>query len=175
MRHEIEKPRIADSQISRVFRSIPLKGAGEVIQLSLEVQPEGFFHIEDEKYGISIRGGMDLERREVGLRHLVIGEGLRGQGLGLKIMDEVEDCFKSRGIKNIYAAFRQDGTLRFLMKRGYRIEDPKKLSQEARLALDLFGIQFEDRIDTDSFRRWKIKDSGLDTGGKLLLKKEIAI
>lgn len=175
MHDRIERPSAVESRRSIVLGVIPLKEAERAIQLSIEVRPEGFFHIEDEKYGISIRGGIDVERREVGFRHLVIGEGLRRQGFGSKIMDEMEGYFKSYGIKNIYAAFRQDGTLEFLMKRGYRLEDPKRFSHEARLALDLFGIQFEDHIDMDSFKRWKIKGSGLDTGGKLLLKKEIAV
>ena len=165
---------VAPKKIIQEMGDIGLGGEQLPLKLEVETFSNGSFEIRDQNKKFSILGGIDSKTGTAGISHLFLSEELRGQGNGARILDSVEKYLEGIGVKRIYMAFQKQTTISFLMKQGYKIVNPEQLERELYLAIGFIGIQLERGINEQSFESWKRGDVEFNTGGKILLKKDIA-
>lgn len=100
----------------------------EAPEFTLEIGADGYFGLGNEIEQVGLSGKID--KNVAMLTHIIVSEKHRGKDYGKKLIQELEEKLTSRGIKIIYAFFRNESTAEFLSSQGYSHVGIEDFSEE---------------------------------------------
>lgn len=105
----------------------------ETPKFRFEIGVDGYFGLGNEVEQVGLSGKID--KHVATLTHIIVSEKHRGKDYGKKLIQGLEEKLKSRGVKTIYAFFRNEDTAKFLASQGYLYIESGDLSEGDREVL----------------------------------------
>lgn len=105
----------------------------DVTEFTFEVGADGYFGLGNEVEQVGLSG--KINKHIATLTHIIVSEKYRGKDYGKKLIQKLEEKLTSRGIKMVYAFFRNESTAEFLSSQGYTPFKNEDLSKEDREVL----------------------------------------
>ncbi|GEM_PF-3685044 len=156
---------------------VPLEFKGDTLKLSFAIIDHGGYRSFDlcnkksDIPSISLHGTFDDERSYI--THIEIlpdNEKYRGQGLGTLLIATLERELANQGVRQSFATFKKQRTLKFLLKNGYNFFESEEFTSEI---MDESGCIPEDTLTGKEIieKSSDLNDQILDTPRTLLVKE----